>query len=45
MDKKDCESSIIQLCLGLNEKDRSEDYDISFIEFMELCGLFFENDL
>ncbi len=45
MDKNDCESGIIPFCLELSEREHSADYDITFIEFIELCGLFFKNDL
>ncbi len=32
-------------CFELNKNNNSEGYEITFIEFIELCRLFFKNDL
>lgn len=32
-------------CFEFNKNENSDGYEITFIEFIELCRLFFKNDL
>lgn len=32
-------------CFEFNKNENSEGYELTFIEFIELCGLFLKNDL